>query len=356
MKNSVWFRARMISLAFLLCVSVALAEESSVRCYPLPDHGSIQLSVPAQWKDQLRQPPNRLPPTIVFSEKTGTSFEVLITPMWSAKKDLPPPSAEMIRDIVQEEATKAASQAVQKRIDLIELKGASGSGFYFAVTDRAPPPGEYKHMTQGMITIGKLFLTFTILTNDGQQPIVAKALSMLMTATHNTAGALTARTTIPIPGGSWYLEFDGPKLSEQNESRKGANYAFKGNSGRFNLSLFVEMPEGVGKTHEDCYRFYWPKASRNPRILKESVLVSRSDKYYRAQYDIRMEFAGRPVTHRNVNYYIAFQGRWVDVHISIIDPTPEDDIVIAAFDRSLVYRMKTELPVGGDGAPSTPHQ
>jgi hypothetical protein len=53
------------------------------------------------------------------------------------------------------------------------------------VTDHAPKPGEYKHMTQGILPVGILMLPFTVYTNDGQQDIVTEALTMLKSAIHS---------------------------------------------------------------------------------------------------------------------------------------------------------------------------
>ena len=49
---------------------------------------------------------------------------------------------------------------------------------------KAPKPGEYKYMTQGMLVVRELAVSFTILTNDGQQQVVQDALTMLKSATH----------------------------------------------------------------------------------------------------------------------------------------------------------------------------
>jgi hypothetical protein len=56
-------------------------------------------------------------------------------------------------------------------------------GFYFAATDRAPKPDEYKFLTQGVVRVGELSVTFTILTNDGQDAVVKQALDALKGAT-----------------------------------------------------------------------------------------------------------------------------------------------------------------------------
>ena len=52
-------------------VNIASLEETRIRSYPIPDHGALELYVPVSWKDEVRQPTNSLPPTIVFTLKLG---------------------------------------------------------------------------------------------------------------------------------------------------------------------------------------------------------------------------------------------------------------------------------------------
>jgi hypothetical protein len=74
-------------------------------------------------------------------------------------------------------------------------------------------------------------------------------------------------------------------------------------------------------------------------IAKDTIEVSETPKYVRVQYDILTEFQGKPIRQRNVNYYFAFSGKWIDVHISIIAPSEEDSEVVEAFDRTLSYGL-----------------
>ena len=153
-----------------------------------------------------------------------------------------------------------------------------------------------------------------------------------------TGRATATAVKLEIPKQGWAIAFDSPVLSQPQESKRGeGEYAFKASSGRFNISLFVENPGGPGKTHRDCYAFYWAQSSRNPRIAKDTVQSSETPRYVRVQYDIIVEFQGQPIRHRNVHYYFVFQQKWVDVHISVTAPTKADEDIFAAFDRSLHY-------------------
>jgi len=180
-------RALRVVVGLLACLSVtaALAEDARPRRYPMPGHGSLGLTLPVSWRDELRQPPSRLPPTIVFKPATGAPFQVFVTPIWPPR-DAPPSTAEDLRRSVERAAEQAKARAVEQTLEVKELRGSSGSGYYFSATDRAPGPGEYKYLTQGMIRVGGLVVTFTILTNDGQASVAADALAMVGGALHGS--------------------------------------------------------------------------------------------------------------------------------------------------------------------------
>jgi hypothetical protein len=89
-----------------------------------------------------------------------------------------------MRQRVQQAAERIRPDSAETTLDVREFQAAAGPGYYFTATDRAPKPGEYKFLTQGMMRVGALMVTFTILTNDGQTTIISEALGMLMSARH----------------------------------------------------------------------------------------------------------------------------------------------------------------------------
>ncbi|MEK7735071.1 MAG: hypothetical protein AAB329_06480, partial [Pseudomonadota bacterium] len=89
-----------------------------------------------------------------------------------------------LRQRVEQVVGQIKPRAVWKHIQVIELRGNAGIGYYYAATDKAPKPGEYKYLTQGILRVDNLLVTFTILTNDGQQDVVADALALLRSAVH----------------------------------------------------------------------------------------------------------------------------------------------------------------------------
>ena len=142
------------------------------------------MKVPSGWTDELRQPQGAVPPTIAFRPRDGKGFDVLVTPIWRERADLPVATKDAIKQGVQKAADEVKKQAVEKMIPVVEFAGASGPGFYFSATDKAPNPGEYKYLTQGLLNVGELTVTFSILTNDGQEQVTQDALNMLKSAVH----------------------------------------------------------------------------------------------------------------------------------------------------------------------------
>ena len=173
-------------LSLMLAVAPAFADATAVRDYALGQHGSLQLTVPVSWKDSVTQPPNGLSPTIAFVPERGAAFRVLLTPIWSDRSGAVLPVAADIRKKVEQAAAQAKAQALEPDVAVQEMNGTTGSGYHYAVTDRAPKPGEFKRMNQGMLRVGDLLVSFTILSHDAADPVNAEATAMLEGAVHST--------------------------------------------------------------------------------------------------------------------------------------------------------------------------
>jgi hypothetical protein len=74
-----------------------------------------------------------------------------VTPMWNPGPEKDFNSPERIRKILEDGGTRLLADAVEKELKLQELKGRTGLGYYFSLTDKAPSikAGEFKYMTQG---------------------------------------------------------------------------------------------------------------------------------------------------------------------------------------------------------------
>jgi len=180
--------SRLLDAILFVLISMAgtpvHAADTTDRQYALTDHGSLQLQVPTAWKEELHQDSDQPLPTIVFTPTAGAPFGVVVTPIWPTALDAPDPNYEALRKLVRDTAEEVKAQTVQQTIEVLEFQGASGVGYYFSVTDRAPKLGGFRHLTQGLLPVGILTVAFAIYTNDGQQDIVTHALTMLKSANH----------------------------------------------------------------------------------------------------------------------------------------------------------------------------
>lgn len=174
-----WFFSYVLAVLSLPASGLAAGSE---KRYALPGGGFFQLNVPSGWTDQLD--PNSKSPLISFRQKQGQPFIVTITAALQTGVGKAALSREALRTEVEEMASAIRLFAVEKDIKLTEFAGAAGPGFYFFATDSAPGPGGYMFMTRGMLRVGDLLVTFTILTNDGQEGIARAALEMLKSAVH----------------------------------------------------------------------------------------------------------------------------------------------------------------------------
>jgi len=172
---------RLSARCLALCFAAALLfpQATSARRFPVPGHGELVLQVPEAWQAVGGQPPGDLPPTFTFTPSSGAAFKVMVTAGGFAKPGAAPMDADTVRKQVEAFAKSAEPQAVEKSLAVKELKGPASHGFYFSATDKAPKPGEFTCLAQGMARVGDIILVFTILTNDGQESSAKAALEMV---------------------------------------------------------------------------------------------------------------------------------------------------------------------------------
>jgi hypothetical protein len=152
------------------------------------------------------------------------------------------------------------------------------------------------------------------------------------------ACALAATTSIVIPEQEWQITFDAPVLAKQAESQRPGQYKYHGNAQRFNLSLFVETPGCGGEaSHEALLACFWPQASKNPLIVQATVKKTCDTAFCKIEYEIQVPWQGRLLKQRNINFLIAYNGKWTDLHVSVIEPTEADLAMLENFTKSLTY-------------------
>jgi len=180
-------------VALLATPSAGWTREAGAHRYELPNLDILELMVPPAWDETVDQPDDGGPPTIRLRPKEGAPFEIYVTPDWPESPDEAVPDAETLRETVRGAAERIrdlppGEKPAEETPEIRRLQGASGVGFYFIATDRAPQPEEFRYMNQGALEVGDLTVTFTILTNEGQDAVVEEAFAILKAAVHRDTG------------------------------------------------------------------------------------------------------------------------------------------------------------------------
>lgn len=323
-------------LLLLGCTATLGAMQSIL---PVPGHGVLRLDLPAPWKETRRAIPEDLPPTIEFNRSLPPEGSLQVTAMWSPKADPTFSQEPGVRALVLLSRTRILEGAVEKDLPLLPITGAQGRGFHFSATDRdfKAGPGSYPILTEGGLGAGQVVLIFTILGHAKEDVVVREALAALAKATVEPSPSVPLKTArIEVPGEGWSLTFQAPALTHQNQSAREGAFQWRANATPFVISFFVEAPAG-SPTHQACFEHYWSLSRRNPTLDPASVRITQTPTFHRVQYDCRGTYQGKPYLQRNVNYYFAFRGRWMDLHVSAFNPTLEGDSLFEGFDRSLNY-------------------
>jgi hypothetical protein len=159
-----------------LTASAVLAADARIS---LPGGGALILPVPDGWRQAQYPGPVA---TLSLTPASGNGFRMLVSPLARAGTAIASMDAPSVRKLVESGAAGARSQAVEKSLAIEDLRSSTVQGNYFSATDRAPKPGEFKYMTQGVMLVSGLPVTFTILSNDNAGAAVEPALLMLKAA------------------------------------------------------------------------------------------------------------------------------------------------------------------------------
>lgn len=161
-------RAAVLLAAWAACAGADAAPPAVIA------RGGLEWRLPPGWRE-VAQPREasgavtvRLGPV-----EGGPRFELLLTvlPGGGGRVDT--------RALATAQGRKVLAASVEKELVVRELISDGGGGHYFALTDRAPGPGEFRHMLQGVAAWGARRLTFTLLSDEGEGALREAALELL---------------------------------------------------------------------------------------------------------------------------------------------------------------------------------
>jgi hypothetical protein len=135
--------------------------------------------------------------------------------------------------------------------------------------------------------------------------------------------ALSEEQTISVPGQSWKIRFDAPRLIPVKGA---APSIFYGRADRLQISIFVEPPRCPGgDSDENIYRCFAASLKKNPVAIWDTERANTRPKGgVVVMYMTRVEVDGKTGGAFNINLLFAHNGKWADMHTSIASPTPKD--------------------------------
>ena len=157
------------------------------RKYPVPEHGELAIDVPVSWEVNYVSLSETKPAIITFYESNksgGQIFQLNVSILWDDGFIRDITSPEHIRNMVEDSGEKLLQYSRESSLDLVQIDGAAGTGFYFDLTDANPLEDEFKFLTQGAIGVGEVVLIFSLFTNDRTSGHREKALAMVKSARH----------------------------------------------------------------------------------------------------------------------------------------------------------------------------
>lgn len=183
-----------LAFTFAAATSAESRESLDWHTYILPGGGAVLLEVPASWNEEIRQKDRSLPPTVVFRPKKGKQFEILFTPIPS-KSEQSAGMADIEASLIQG-GKQHLPTAVQGSILLETLEGPQARGRYYLLTEKHPPPNEYPNVIAGVLLVGPVVASFTVLLHEPSGSEAQQALGVLKSATFQSGHFGVYRATL----------------------------------------------------------------------------------------------------------------------------------------------------------------
>lgn len=173
---------KLIAICACLLATALLAPVASATQAELGNVAGHHISAepPAGWRVLVGESASPASLTVKMLHGSAPDAVLDITVM------APPPGhvtdadrSGMIFDAVTQSANQSSAESVEGHLDVQPFSSGEVRGAYFSATDKAPQPGGYKYLTQGVATVGELFVTFTALSNGDPSGYRATLLRVL---------------------------------------------------------------------------------------------------------------------------------------------------------------------------------
>jgi len=173
-----------LALSAAMLAAVASAQPRSPEWHEQVLEGvcTLRLAVPQGWIAKITAPKKESADIRITSadgSRGGVLFKALPVESTTGLQD-----EENIRQRVQAGCEKLLESAVEKRVDLVKIKGTAGVGFLCSVTNANPKPprNSPRYLTLGYMAIGRVRLNVAVMADMPESPSIEIARAMLRTA------------------------------------------------------------------------------------------------------------------------------------------------------------------------------
>jgi hypothetical protein len=323
------------------------------RRFEVPGQGDLFLRLPAGWSGSRIEEDPGAPPTFRLEPPEG-GFLLLLTPLWDPDDPDAPADPDEARMLVELARRELLPSALEAEIPLEELRGEGSRGWYFQATDRTlvggpKPAGEWLHVVQGAVAVGRVILAFTLLDDaDGpQRRLVLDALRDARQAPPPEEEAEPAVVLgsepleVGLPGRSWSVLLDLPGFAAEaprpDEEGRGVLALAADTRSNAVASVLVSerggLRDAAGCRAQDLARIRAAVGIADLRVWEEGEVA-------RARYLVPGT-DGRAIRQLHVHAWRHRDGACVAVHLSWMDPDPGDE---AALERIVAtLRMAESL-------------
>lgn len=149
---------------------------------------------------------------------------------------------------------------------------------------------------------------------------------LILLVTLTSVSNIFGQNKFKMPEENWDLEInlDGFEIQKQGFSPDNTMFQLSATDSKkqINLSIFIEKTVSKGDK-EECREFYWDKAKNSP-LAKQNVKKYETENLAIIEHDTK-EYNGQIVNFHSLNAYLAKNGYWIDIHISKVGFTKEDE-------------------------------
>jgi len=167
----------------LLIAATSLSAET--RSITLLQYGRVDLEVPPGWETSINQSGDEAGPSFQFRPPRHVPLVLLVTaiPHSGSPEDL----AQSVQRSAEGVLASMREIAIEEELSIQELRGPHSRLLYVSATDKTvmkPSDVDFVYGDQGAVEVGRIMLTFTILTNEKDAPERLEAFEIVKSARH----------------------------------------------------------------------------------------------------------------------------------------------------------------------------